>query len=70
MVAKKKKWRKSKSSVVVGMRLSNEDVAILDRKVDNYPGEMSRSRYCGMRLHYDLTRKHARHKKQREGPSG
>lgn len=61
---KKKKYRKSKSSVQIGVRLSLADAEILDRRVEAYPGEMHRGTYIAMRMHYDLNREHIKHEGQ------
>jgi hypothetical protein len=61
-MAGKRNWRRSKSTTVIQVRMPNEDVEVLDRRVANYPGEMFRSSYIAMRMHYDLHRKHKKHK--------
>lgn len=59
---KKRKWRKSKSSTVIRLRLPNEVVKILDRRVESDPKYKTRGSYCKGRLIYDLTRKHIKHR--------
>lgn len=57
---------KSKKTTVVSVRLYNEDVAIIDKRSEKYPGTMTRGTYIRMRMEYDLHRKHAKSRKPKK----
>jgi hypothetical protein len=51
---------KSKSTTMVRVRLPNEVLNIIERRVENYPGEMTVSGYIRMTLEYMVLRKHVK----------
>jgi len=55
----------SKSTTPVTIRLSNDVLEVIDRRVKKYPGAMTRSFYIALRLEYDIRRKHNPKKKKR-----
>ena len=56
---------RSKKTKVIGVRLPVEMVKKLEKRAENYPGEMTVSGYIRMRMEYDVTRKHIRHSGRR-----
>lgn len=51
---------RSKSTTMVRVRLPNEVLNAIERKVKKYPGEMTVSGYIRMTLEYMVMRKHVK----------
>lgn len=55
----------SKLRIPVTIRVRRDVLAIIENRVEKYPGEMTVSRYINMRLEYDILRKHNSKKKDK-----